>query len=212
MFPIKINDYVRDLNYTVDNIGRSDDEVFIFEDKYVLKVSDNKNRLLDEKNRIDFLSNCDIPSSKSICFIEDNNKCYYLRTCINGYSLVDDKFLNNPKLLVDILVDVIKILRSLDKYDCPYKSKDNIGSSFVHGDFCLPNIFVDENNKFAGFIDLDNSGLGDKWYDYSWIIWSLEYNLKTDVYGKLLLKKLNIDFDKEKYKLYIPDKYWKDKF
>ncbi|MEE3343717.1 MAG: phosphotransferase [Bacilli bacterium] len=209
MFPGKIEEIVNGIQYTIDDIGRSEDKVFIFEDKYILKISNDKRRLLDEKERIDFLSGCDIPCSRSICYLEEDNKCYYLRTYIKGYSLIDDKFINNPKLLVDILVNIIGILRKLDNFNCPFKSKDNVGNDFVHGDLCLPNIYVDEDNNFAGFIDLDNSGLGDKWYDYSWLLWSLEYNLGTNKYNKLLLDKLNIKFDKEKYDKYIPEDYRK---
>ena len=39
MFPESINKYVNNLTYTIDTIGRSEDEVYIFEDKYILKVS-----------------------------------------------------------------------------------------------------------------------------------------------------------------------------
>ncbi len=211
MFPKKIEEIVKNTQYTVDSVGRSEDEVYIFEDKYILKISKNKEKLLDEKERIDFLSKCNIPCTQSICYIEENNKCYYLRTCINGYSLINKRFIENPELLINVLVDIVGILRGLDKYNCPFKSKDNIGNDFVHGDLCLPNIYVDEKGNFAGFIDLDNSGLGDKWYDYSWLLWSLEYNLKTDKYNQILLDKLNLNFDKEKYEKYIPEEYRKSK-
>ena len=29
-----------------------------------------------------------------------------------------------------------------------------MGQDFIHGDLCLPNIYVDDNNQFLGFIDL----------------------------------------------------------
>ena len=98
-------------------------------------------------------------------YIEENEKAYYLRTFIKGTSLIQDKFLKNPLLLIVILKDVIERLRKLDQYDCPFVS-DTSGNDFVHGDLCLPNIIVDENNQFAGFIDLSNAGKGDKDYDY----------------------------------------------
>lgn len=211
MFPKKIEEIVKGLQYTIDGVGRSEDEVYIFEDKYILKISKDKRRLLDEKERIDFLTKCDIPSSQSICYIEENNKCYYLRTYLKGYSLIHKKFMENPDLLINVLVNIIEVLRSLDNSNCPFKSKDNIGNDFVHGDLCLPNIYVDENNNFVGFIDLDNSGLGDKWYDYSWLLWSLEYNLKTDKYNKVLLDKLRLNYNKEKYEKYISEEYRKNK-
>ena len=84
---------------------------------------------------------------------------------------------------------------------------DNIGNNFIHRDLCLPNIFVNINNEFIGFIDVENSGLGDKWYDYSWLLWSLEYNLKSNKYNNILLEKLKLSFNKEKYNMYILEDY-----
>jgi len=211
MFPESVNKYVKNLQYTIDTIGRSEDEVYIFENKYILKVSIDKKRLLREKEAMDYLNLNNIPGSKSICYTQENNKCYYLRTYINGDSLIDVRFINNPDLLIKTLVKVIKILRSLDDAKCPFKSTDNVGNDFIHGDLCLPNILVNEKNDFTGFIDLDNSGLGDKWYDYSWLLWSLEYNLKSDKYNNILLNELNLEFNKEKYYMYIPESYRNDK-
>lgn len=207
IFPEIINKYTKNLNYTIDTIGRSEDKVYIFEDKYILKVSSNKERLLREKERVDYLNDNKVPGSQSICYIEENGKCYYLRTCINGDSLINKRFINNPDLLINVLVHVVDVLRGLDNKKCPFKSTDNIGSDFVHGDLCLPNIYVNENNEFVGFIDLDNAGLGDKWYDYAWLLWSLEYNLKTDKYNQVLLDRIGLDFCKEKYDEYIPREY-----
>ena len=207
MFPEVINEYVKDFTYSIDTIGRSEDDVYVFEDKYILKISTNKKRLLREKERVDYLNLNNVPGSKSICYIEENNKGYYLRTYINGDSLINVRFINNPDLLVDVLVKVIKVLRDLDSVKCPFKSTDNVGNDFIHGDLCLPNILVNKDNEFVGFIDLDNSGLGDKWYDYSWLLWSLEYNLKSNRYNKILLNKLKLVFNKEKYDMYIPEEY-----
>lgn len=207
MFPKIINNYVKNLVYNIDTIGRSEDKVYIFEDKYILKVSSNKERLLREKERVDYLNYNNVPGSRSICFMEEKNKYYYLRTCINGDSLINKRFINNPDLLLTVLVEVVKVLRGLDNLNCPFKSTDNVGNDFIHGDLCLPNIYVNENDEFIGFIDLDNAGLGDKWYDYSWLLWSLEYNLKTDKYNQILLDKLNLEFHKEKYDKYIPKEY-----
>lgn len=206
-FPKEIKEIVGNINYKIDTNGRSGDTVYIFEDKYVLKISDNKERLRREKEKMDYLNKCNIPGIKSILFLEDKDKSYNLMTYLKGYSLIDKKIINDPELLIDILVKVIKVLRSLDNLKCPFKSTDNIGNDFVHGDLCLPNIYVDENYDFAGFIDLDNLGLGDKWYDYSWLLWSLSYNLKTDKYNKVLLDKLNLEFNEEKYNKYIPKEY-----
>ena len=202
--PKKIQNIVLNLNYTIDEIGRSQDQVIIFNNTYVLKISQNKEMLLREKQANDWL-NGKIPCAKSIAFEEHNNKYYYLRTCIKGSNLISKRYLDNPKLLIDILAEAVNALKSIK--DCPFNSTDNQGNDFIHGDLCLPNIFADENDKFAGFIDLANSGLGDKWYDYAWMLWSLNYNLKTTQYHKVILDKINEQYDEEKYKTYIPKEY-----
>ena len=56
-----------------------------------------------------------------------------------------------------------------------------------------------KDGRISGFIDLGDAGIGDPWRDYAWCIWSLEYNLKTNKYTPLLLKKLGITFDEEKF-------------
>jgi len=53
--------------------------------------------------------------------------------------------------------------------------------TLLHGDYCLPNIILNDW-KFAGFIDLDNAGVGDKHVDVFWAIWSLFFNLHTHDY------------------------------
>ena len=198
--PTKIQEIVKDLEYTKDDIGRSKDIVFYYEDKYILKISKNKEEIYKEKEINDWLIQY-VPGSKSIVFIEENNKYYYLRTLIKGENLISERILNKPETLINILVDVINILKSLDDKSCPYNS-NTTGNDFVHGDLCLPNILIDEENNFVGFVDLGNAGKGDRWYDYAWMLWSLEYNLHTDKYNKILLDKLNIEFNKEKYQEY----------
>ena len=53
--------------------------------------------------------------------------------------------------------------------------------TLLHGDFCLPNILLD-NWKPSGFIDLGGAGLGDRHVDLFWGKWTLNFNLKTDKY------------------------------
>lgn len=199
--PQQIKKIVKESNYKIDDIGRSKDTILYYEDKYILKISENKEELYKEKQINDWLIQY-IPGSKSIIFLEENNKYYYLRTFIKGETLISERILNNPEQLIDILVDILKKLKTLDDKNCPYKS-NTIGNEFIHGDLCLPNLIVDKENNFVGFVDLGNAGKGDRWYDYAWLLWSLEYNLHTEKYNKILLNKLNIDFNKEKFQKYI---------
>lgn len=53
--------------------------------------------------------------------------------------------------------------------------------TLLHGDYCLPNVMLDDW-RFSGFIDLDSAGVGGCHVDVFWGIWSLWFNLKTDMY------------------------------
>lgn len=56
----------------------------------------------------------------------------------------------------------------------------------IHGDFCLPNIILNSYIPHS-LIDLGFAGIGDHHIDIYWVLWSLEYNLKTDKYNDLFL-------------------------
>ncbi len=53
--------------------------------------------------------------------------------------------------------------------------------TLIHGDFCLPNIILNEW-KFSGVIDLGNGGVSDRHIDLFWGAWSLCFNLKDKKY------------------------------
>lgn len=177
----------------------SGDEVYNVENKYILKISDNIYRLQQELEKDTWVSKY-VNSPKPIVFIVENNKAYYLRECLEGEILCLPKYLNEPIKVIDWLVDGINILHNVKIDDYEYVLDDGY-NTLVHGDYCLPNILV-KNGKIAGFVDLGGAGIGDPWRDYAWAIWSLEYNLKSKEYTQMLLDKLGIEFDEEKYKLY----------
>ena len=71
-FPKQINEIVKNLKYVENTTGRSGDKVYIFENKYVLKVSKKIFRLTREKDKLQWLEN-KLPVPKVITFeIEDN--------------------------------------------------------------------------------------------------------------------------------------------
>lgn len=81
----------------------------------------------------------------------------------------------------------------------------------THGDYCLPNIFAIENN-ISGYIDLGKMGPADRWQDIAIAIRSLDHNFDGrysngkrifDFKAHMLLEKLGIEFDKQKYQYYI---------
>jgi Aminoglycoside phosphotransferase len=81
---------------------------------------------------------------------------------------------------------------------------------FSHGDFCLPNILMNDDG-ISGFIDLGNSGIGDKWEDIAICYRSLRWNAEgtyggkvyPDVKSQMLFDALGIEPDMEKIRYFI---------
>ena len=72
---------------------------------------------------------------------------------------------------------------------------------FNHGDYCLPNILVN-NGKISGYIDVDRSGISDRYNDLAIASRSIKYNLGEE-YEKLFFKLYGISqLDLEKIKYY----------
>lgn len=186
-FPDLINQFIDNKKIKlITNYHVSGDLVYDINNEYILKISTNKELLLKEKNNNDLLDG-KIPVCKSIIYVEDDKYAYYIKTKLIGKSLCEKPYINNPKKVVKLLSEAIKLFHT---------------TNMIHGDFCLPNILV-RYNKIVGFIDLGRSGFGDYWEDYAWSIWSLEYNLNSNEYTKEYVELLGITFDKEKYDKYI---------
>ncbi len=179
---------------------RSGDLVYRVGDDYILKVSDNIERLGRERAVNDFLTG-KLAVSETVLFVVEDGQAFYLKTMLGGDTLVEEGYLRNPRELIRLLAQAMRMIHSVDISDCPIKSLDSEGDCFIHGDFCLPNI-LEKDGKVSGFIDLEAGGIGDPWMDYAWCIWSLEYNLGTDRYTGLLLDALGIVFDREKFDQY----------
>lgn len=179
---------------------RSGDLVYRVGEDYILKVSDNIERLQREQAVNDFLTG-KVGVSETVWFAVEEERAFYLKTMLKGETLAAEEYLRDPRQLVELLAQAMEMLHSVDIGDCPIKSPDSEGDCFIHGDFCLPNILA-KDGKVSGFIDLEAGGIGDPWMDYAWCIWSLEYNLGTNRYTDLLLDALGITFDREKFECY----------
>ena len=199
--PNKIKEIIKDYPLKKDELGRSDKLIYFAKDKYVLKISKSKKELAKEKDILLFLEG-KLPVAKCLHYEEDEEYAYLLETFIDGVPLCSEEYLKNPLKLINLLKQALDIFHKVDVSNCGFMNEYSKGSTFVHGDFCLPNILV-KDDRIVGFIDLNSSGLGDSYIDYSWCIWSFEYNLKTTKYTQLLLKELGIEFNKELFDKYV---------
>ena len=81
---------------------------------------------------------------------------------------------------------------------------------FSHGDFCLPNVLL-QDGQVAGFIDLGDAGVGDRWRDIALCYRSLKHNFDGTFGGKvyedfnpdMLFEKLGLEPNQEKLRYYI---------
>ena len=91
-------------------------------------------------------------------------------------------------------------------YDWLILNKPDEELSFTHGDYCLPNIYID-GDKVTGFLDWGRGGIADKWQDIALCVRSLGYNLGNipdkDKYIDMLFDNLNTIPDWQKIDYYI---------
>lgn len=200
-FPQTVQEYLRGkMLVEITENHKSGDRVYRVDSDYILKISENMERLGRERTANDYLTG-KLPVSQTVLYTEEEGKAYYLKTMLRGDTLAEKVNLSEPQKLVRFLAEAMHMFHSVDVGSCPIKCPDSEGDCMVHGDFCLPNILVCDG-RIAGFIDTEAAGVGDPWMDYAWCIWSLEYNLGTDRYTPMLLEALGIEFDRDKYESY----------
>ena len=151
--PNKIKEYIGK-NY-IDEIKDyhvSGDSVFNICNKYILKISDNIERLKREYEKDKWFKNV-LPVSTPIIFIVEDNNAFYLKEYIDGEVLCLEKYLNNPNTLIKLLKEALTMFHNVDVTNCPFIVGD--GNTIIHGDFCLPNILVSISDlKFSSVIYL----------------------------------------------------------
>lgn len=135
-------------------------------------------------------------------------KDYMVTKEAKGEDALAQQYLNNPEKLCEVLAEAMKYLHGRSIEGVPaslcmetYAKVENGNwlkqDTFIHGDFCLPNVILD-NWKFSTFIDVGLAGVGDKHIDLYWVLWSLNYNLGTDKYTDYFLEmygKEKVDMD-----------------
>lgn len=90
------------------------------------------------------------------------------------------------------------------------KNKPEEEIVFSHGDFCLPNIFIDDG-KISGFLDLGKTGCADRYQDIALCYRSLKHNYEGKFGGETyegfdpdsLFIQLGIEPDWDKINYYI---------
>jgi len=195
---INITDFPKELHNILeganiyDSSSHPDFKVLYSDLGYYIKMSEKGN--LEKEAKMTKIFEEKGIGPELVSYISDD-KDYMVTRSVKGEDCLH--YLDNPERLCLVLAKTLKHLHNLDineiptsqcmeTYDNMEKGKLLKKDTFIHGDFCLPNVMLDDW-KFSGFIDLGLSGVGDKHIDIYWVLWSLNYNLKTDKYTDYFL-------------------------
>ena len=171
-------------------------------------------------------------SAPLVKYVQSNGQDFLLMRRVSGSYACDSRLMSDPVNLARRIGEAVRMLHETDASDCPLKDANRIAydamcaelsgvealncpmperfrilknDALIHGDCCLPNIFF-EGDRFCGFVDLGESGLGDRHFDLYWAAWSLGYNLGTDQYRDDFLDAYGrdaIDIERAKLCAYI---------
>ena len=187
-------------------IGQSNAKVYQNDD-LILKVQmkNNQESLWDEKLKIDWLKGkTSVPDV--VDYDTDEINEYLIVSRLYGKDAAQTKWLNDPIKLVTQLGYALRHLHdTIDITNCPFDmrptaeiysctekaTKEEIVELFstapeedlvfTHGDYCLPNIIIDEElGHVVGFIDLGRAGIADRYQDLALCLRSIKFNTSRD--------------------------------
>ncbi len=144
--PSEIEKIIRNKPYTTDDIGQSGSKVLIFDDM-VLKI---RNESFENDNEVKLMKwlRDKVPSPEVICHIKENGTDYLLMSKIEGKMSCDKEYMRNPKKLMDILAESMKMLWSVDISDCPVNM--NLDAKLKMAEYNVKNNLVDVENTQPG--------------------------------------------------------------
>lgn len=69
-----------------------------------------------------------------------------------------------------------------------------------HGDYCVPNVLL-RDNAVAGYVDVGELGVADRWWDLAVATWSLTWNFGPG-YESLFLAEYGVEADEQRIGFY----------
>lgn len=128
--------------YLIDVIGMSNSQVICFDDM-VLKIEKQKEESNNEHIMMTWLAD-KLPVPKILCFEKENGINYLLMIRIKGKMSCSIELLEDPKHLVKLLADGLRMLWSVDVSKCPCNS--SIDSKLRLAEFRVENNLCDMEN------------------------------------------------------------------
>jgi len=202
-YPVELHKYLTDADIYDSSCGENS-QVLCSSSGYYIKIAP-KGSLEREAKLTDYFYDNGI-GAQMIEYLSAN-KDYMVTRQIPGQDATH--YQDNPEKLCEVLANTMKYIHGMTMDNIipspcmEYYAADNIleTDTFIHGDFCLPNIMLEEYT-FKAFLDVGFAGEGDGHIDLFWVFWGCWFNLKTDRYTDLFLDlygRENIDMGKLKY-------------
>jgi aminoglycoside phosphotransferase len=136
---------------------------------YVKRASD----LAGERDRIVWLTGR-LPVPELVGFIHVKDDDWLLTRELPGVHLYHASLAWEPARIARRFGEILREIHSIDAAGCPF-GYPAPGNVFIHGDFCLPNVLV-EQGALVGLVDVGRAGLGDPRDDLAAGVWTLHYN------------------------------------
>ena len=162
--------------YKSDSIGLSGAKLIFFSDS-VLKIQKKSAESEREVAAYRWLEGR-LPVPKVLFHENKDGSSYLLMSRLKGRMLCNPRILHNRNRLLKSAAAALKMVWAVDISDCPFleEGKDIKDPVLSHGDFCLPNILVD-NKGITGFLDMGYCTIAERQADIDMCIESLEANL-----------------------------------
>jgi aminoglycoside phosphotransferase len=148
---------------------------------WFLKIGDN---LRPERERLEWLDG-KLLVPQVLDFYDLHGRQAMLLTTVEGTDLATLCESMPAKVIVEHLANAVRTFHSVKADDCPFRAYTS-GPTLVHGDACLPNFILNENQTI-GYVDLGDMGVGHVDVDLSAAVWSLQRNVGAG-YGSAFLR------------------------
>lgn len=136
--PNKIEEIIGDRTYSIDTVGMSNSQVICFDDM-VLKIEKQGEESDNENKMMSWLAN-KLPVPEILHSQSENGINYLLMSKIKGEMACCPKIIANPKHLVKLLANGLRMLWEVDISKCPCNNSiDNklrLAEILIHNNLC----------------------------------------------------------------------------
>jgi kanamycin kinase len=136
---------------------------------YVKRAAD----LAGERDRLEWLEGR-WPVPQPIGFFHEAGDDWLLTRAVAGVPMYDPALAWEPPRVARTLGEILRGLHATEAEGCPFGVKKP-GNVLIHGDYCLPNVLVEEG-RLSALVDVGGAGLGSPEVDLAAGVWTLQYN------------------------------------